>query len=147
MLLSMCAFFIGTTLLATAPISQVYWAQAFVSIIIMPWGMDMSFPSATILLSSKVGKENQGVAMSLVNTVVNYSISVGLGLAGTVERSVHSKHGDGREVLRGFRGAWYFGMGLSGVGVLIALSFVAVGMLKGSRSWVRRGEKEGVGNA
>lgn len=88
MVLSMCAFFTGTTLIATAPVQQIYWAQAFFSIIIMPWGMDMSFPSATILLSGKVGPENQGVAMSLVNTVVNYSISLGLGLAGTVQAHI-----------------------------------------------------------
>ena len=127
MLASMCAFFIGTTIIATAPVKQVYWAQAFVSIIIMPWGMDMSFPSATILLSGKVGAENQGVAMSLVNTVVNYSISAGLGLAGTVQSHVDR---DGTQPLHGFRGAWYFGMGLSGTGVALAVTFLAVGAWK-----------------
>jgi MFS family permease len=125
MVLSMFAFFIGTTLIATAPVEQVYWAQAFFSIIVMPWGMDMSFPSATILLSSKVGPENQGVAMSLVNTVVNYSISVGLGLAGTVQ-SLADK--DGTQTLKGFKSAWYFGMGLSGTGIVIAVFFIALTM-------------------
>jgi predicted MFS family arabinose efflux permease len=119
----MFAFFTGTTLIATAPVNQIYWAQAFISIIVMPWGMDMSFPSATILLSSKVGPENQGVAMSLVNTIVNYSISVGLGLAGTVQSSVDK---DKTQVLKGFRSAWYFGMGLSGVGIIVAISFLAL---------------------
>lgn len=143
MLLSMCAFFIGTTLIATTPVNQIYWAQAFFSIIIMPWGMDMSFPSATILLSSKVGPENQGVAMSLVNTVVNYSISVGLGLAGTVQSLVDK---DGTQPLKGFRGAWYFGMGLSGTGVVIAVTFLALGAWEAKKGGSRR-EKEGVGDA
>ncbi|KAH8585962.1 major facilitator superfamily domain-containing protein [Bisporella sp. PMI_857] len=123
MVLSMSAFFIGTTLIATTPVDQIYWVQAFFSIIVMPWGMDMSFPSATILLSSKVGHENQGVAMSLVNTVVNYSISVGLGLAGTVQDSVDENK---TQILKGFRGAWYFGMGLSGVGIIVSVSFLAL---------------------
>ncbi|EHK97603.1 putative Drug resistance protein [Glarea lozoyensis 74030] len=65
MLLSMCAFFTGTTLIATAPVNQTYWAQTLLSILVMPWGMDMSFPSATILLSGKVAPEHQGVAMTL----------------------------------------------------------------------------------
>ncbi len=143
MLLSMCAFFIGTTLIATTPINQIYWAQAFFSIVVMPWGMDMSFPSATILLSGKVGPENQGVAMSLVNTVVNYSISIGLGLAGTVQSQVDK---DGTQLLSGYRSAWYFGMGLSGTGVLVALSFLAVGAWKARRSGWRR-VKAGVGDA
>jgi MFS family permease len=123
MVLSMFAFFIGTTLIATAPVDQVYWAQAFFSIIITPWGMDMSFPSATILISSKVGPQHQGVAMSLVNTVVNYSISVGLGLAGTVQSNVDR---DGSNILGGFRSAWYFGMGLSGTGIIVAVTFLAI---------------------
>jgi MFS family permease len=123
MVLSMIAFFLGTTLIATAPVNQIYWAQTFFSIIITPWGMDMSFPSATILLSSKVGHEHQGVAMSLVNTVVNYSISVGLGLAGTVQSNVDR---DGTNLLAGFRSAWYFGMGLSSTGIVVAVTFLAI---------------------
>jgi MFS family permease len=121
MLLSMCAFFTGITLIATVPVDQIYWAQTFFSIIVMPWGMDMSFPSATILLSNKVRVEHQGVAMSLVNTIVNYSISVGLGLAGTVQSNVDR---DGTNILTGYRSAWYFGMGLSGTGILVAVFFL-----------------------
>lgn len=142
MLLSMSAFLIGTTLIATAPVNQIYWAQAFLSIIVMPWGMDMSFPSATILLSSKVGSENQGVAMSLVNTVVNYSISVGLGLAGTVRSQVDK---DGTQLLKGFRSAWYFAVGLSATGVVIAATFLAIGASKAKTGLPR--DKEGVGDA
>lgn len=39
MLISMAAFFSGSTLVAFMPIEQSYWAQAFVAVIIMPWGM------------------------------------------------------------------------------------------------------------
>jgi MFS family permease len=135
MVLSMCAFFTGTTIIATTPVDQIYWAQAFFSIVVMPWGMDMSFPSATILLSSKVGAENQGVAMSLVNTVVNYSISIGLGLAGTVQSRADK---DGTQLLKGFRAAWYFAMGLSGTGAVIAVTFWAICTWKARRgaSWI-----------
>lgn len=81
----------------------------------------MSFPSGTIILSNTTAKEHQGVAASLVNTVVNYSISIALGIAGTVDRNVNQ---GGENVLKGYRGAWYFGIGLDGVAVLIALYFV-----------------------
>lgn len=39
MLIAMAAFFVGSTLVAFMPIEQNYWAQAFIAIIIMPWGM------------------------------------------------------------------------------------------------------------
>jgi predicted MFS family arabinose efflux permease len=72
-------------------------------------GMDMSFPAATLILSNAVSKEHQGVAASLVNTVVNYSISLGLGFAGTVEVNVNKAGKTPEDLLRGYRGAFYMG--------------------------------------
>lgn len=74
MLIALIAFCVGTILIATAPVGQTYWAQTFVctmsaqtssreiqaganlSCRIIPWGMDMSFPSATVILSNSVPK-------------------------------------------------------------------------------------------
>ena len=39
MLIALTAFTVGLILLATAPVGQTYWAQTFVSLIVMPWGM------------------------------------------------------------------------------------------------------------
>ncbi|MCJ1415847.1 hypothetical protein MMC32_002181 [Xylographa parallela] len=121
MVIAMCAFFIGLTLLATMPIGQNYWLQTFFAAAITPWGMDMSFPAATIILSNFVAPQHQGIAASLVTTIVNYSISIGLGIAGTVESQVDS---GGTNNLNGYRGAFYAGMGLSGCGILLSMYFV-----------------------
>ncbi|KAK4194601.1 putative drug resistance protein [Triangularia verruculosa] len=121
MLISMCAFFIGSLLLATAPVHQSYWFNTFFGILIMPFGMDMSNPAAIILLSNSVSKEHQGIAASLVVTTVNYSISLALGIAGTIEVHVNDT---GYELLRGYRAAQYFGTGLGFLGVLLALCFL-----------------------
>ena len=118
---AMLAFCVGNILLATMPVSQTYWLQTFFSVIVTPWGMDMSFPAATIILSNFMPREHQGLAASLVNTLVNYSISIGLGIGGTVE--VHVNRGN-EDLLRGYRGAWYAGIGLSGMGLMLALYFV-----------------------
>ncbi|EFX05143.1 major facilitator superfamily transporter [Grosmannia clavigera kw1407] len=124
MLGAMTAFVVGQILLATLPIGQNYWAQAFVISIITPWGMDMSFPSGTLILSNSMPREHQGIAASVVNTVVNYSVSIGLGIAGTVEAYV-GNHGE--DVLKGYRAASYTGVGLAGLGVLIASLYVILG--------------------
>ncbi|KAJ9133680.1 Major facilitator superfamily transporter [Pleurostoma richardsiae] len=121
LLAAMAAFATGQALLATLPVNQTYWAQAFVITIVTPWGMDISFPSGTLILSNAMSREHQGVAASVVNTVVNYSISIGLGLAGTVESYVNH-HGE--DVLRGYRGASYMGVGLAGLGLIIASLYV-----------------------
>ena len=119
MTIALCMFLVGATLVATLPVHQIYWAQLFVTGIVAPFGMDMSFPSATLIVSDSVDKAHQGVAASLVNTIVNYSISLGLGFAGTVE--VNVAKGD---LLRGYRGALYMGIGLDCLGIFLALAFL-----------------------
>ena len=74
-------------------------------------------------------REAQGVSASLVNTIINYSISISLGIAGTID--VHTKHG-GMNVLQGYRNAWYVGIGISGAGVILACIF-AVSQRRRSR--------------
>ena len=88
MVVAMLAFLVGTVLIATAPVSQTYWAQTFLCLIIIPFGMDISFPAATVVISDAVPPDQQGLAASLVNTVVNYSISLALGMAGTVDKQI-----------------------------------------------------------
>lgn len=84
----------------------------------------MSFPSATLILSNSMPHEHQGIAASVVNTVVNYSVSIGLGIAGTVEVYV-GNHGE--NVLEGYRAASYTGIGLAGLGVVIASLYAIAG--------------------
>ena len=127
MTIALSAFTVGTILIATAPVDQTYWAQSFVCTIIIPWGMDMSFPAATLILSDAVSSKHQGIAASLVITVVNYSISLSLGFAGTIGSHVNNGGRTPEDVLHGFRGAWYMAIGLSGLGLLLSLAFVAKG--------------------
>jgi MFS family permease len=128
MMISMLAFFIGIVIAATQPIHQTYWAQMFVSVVVMPFGMDMSFPAATVLLSNRMPPEHQGIAASLVNTVVNYFISISLGIAGTVEVNI-AKQGPGVDptdinfLMKGYRSAFYTAIGLSGAGVVCGMLF------------------------
>ncbi|OAQ98268.1 hypothetical protein LLEC1_08092, partial [Akanthomyces lecanii] len=82
--------------------------------------MLVSMVAATIVLSRAMPRKHQGLAASLVNTFVNYSISIGLGFAGTVESNVND---GGLDVLRGFRGALYMSVGLAALGVILALLF------------------------
>jgi hypothetical protein len=71
-----------------------------------------------------MAREHQGIAASLVSTAVNYSISIGLGMAGTVEKHVNN---GGLDVLKGYRGAWYLGIGLGAVGIAMSVCFILFG--------------------
>ena len=124
MLISMCSFTIGSIIVATMPAHQTYWAQAFVVTLIMPWGMDMSFPAGTLIMSNAVEKRHQGMAASLVNTVVNYSISIGVGIAGTVETHINNGGLTEEDELRGYRAAMYLGIGFGAMGIVTSLLFL-----------------------
>ncbi|KAF2453157.1 YOR378W-like protein [Lineolata rhizophorae] len=132
MLVSMIAFFLGITLAGTMPAQQVYWAQMFISVVVMPFGMDMSFPAASIILSNNMPREHQGLAGSLCSTVVNYSISLALGIAGTVETSVvgHDGGHDPDTIEQGFRAAYYTGIALAAMGVCLGALFFVRTLLK-----------------
>jgi hypothetical protein len=45
--------------------------------------MGMSFPRDTIILTDGMPREHQGIAASLFNNVVHYSVSIILGIADT----------------------------------------------------------------
>ncbi|KGO48147.1 Major facilitator superfamily domain, general substrate transporter [Penicillium expansum] len=121
MFCAMTFFTAGISIFATVPVDQTYWAQAFVVSLITSWGMDMSFPSGTLILSNSMPHHHQGLAASLVVTTVNYSISLGLGFAGTVETHVNE---DGHNVLQGYRGALYMGIGLASLGLVLSICFM-----------------------
>jgi MFS family permease len=137
MLISMLAFLTGSILVATLPIGQVYWAQTFVTTLIIPWGMDMSFPAGTLIMSNAVAKKHQGMAASLVNTIVNYSISIGVGIAGTVEVHVNNGGATVSDKLSGYRGAMYVSVGLSGMGVVTSLLFLLKMQLREGKARAR----------
>lgn len=94
----------------------------------------MSFPAANILMSDAMPKEHQGLAASLVNTVINYSIAISLGFAGTIESQIND---GGAELLKGYRGALYLGLGLSSLGICISVLFVMHNYLRRNKKTQR----------
>ncbi|CAG8947443.1 unnamed protein product [Penicillium salamii] len=127
MVLSMCAFTLGNVLIAIAPVHQTYWALTFVCLLVIPWGMDMSFPAASLMLSNSVERKHQGVGASLVTTIVNYSVSLSLGFAGTVEVHVNNGGTTPADLLKGYRGALYVAIGLGGLGMFLSAIYTFKG--------------------
>ena len=87
----------------------------------------MSYPAASLIVSNSLPSNRQGVGASMINAVINLSVSLGLGIAGTTESRVDAS-GDGSlaSLLTGQRSAVWCGVGLAGLGVLVTVLFVRV---------------------
>nr|POF04568.1 efflux pump terg [Quercus suber] len=121
MLVGQVAYFVGSILMVTFPLNTTYWGHFFFSVLIICVGMDTSFPAATIIFSNAVEPRYQGMAASVVLTIVNYSISLGLGFAGTVETQTND---GGAKVEQGYRNALWMAVGLAGLGLVLSLIYV-----------------------
>ncbi|CAG7998833.1 unnamed protein product [Penicillium salamii] len=114
---------VSTTLVATMPAQQSYWPQAFPAAILMAFCPDFIFTAAQIVASNSVGKDKQGIAGSLIGTIMTYGMSIGLGFAGTVEKYTMLHNTD---TVQGYRNALYLAIGMGVAALVLDLLFVRV---------------------
>ncbi|KFY92969.1 hypothetical protein V498_04639 [Pseudogymnoascus sp. VKM F-4517 (FW-2822)] len=114
---------VALILIATMPEQQVYWAQMFPALILTAFGPDFLFTAAQIIASNTVKRHQQGVAGSLIGTLLSYGLSTGLGFAGTIEVYTNDH---GHNVVQGYRNALYLGVGLAGVAMVLAVLFIRI---------------------
>ena len=106
---------IPSIIVATMPTQQLYWHTMFPAFAIVAFSPDLIFTAAQIVVSNAVPRKEQGIAGSLVATLLTYGQSTGLGFGGTVQR--YAKSGRDNQV-QGFRNALYLAIGF-GVGALV----------------------------
>lgn len=131
---SMAAFTLGLILLTAVPATQTYWALTFLSLLIIPSGVDMSFPATTIIMSNALPRDMQGIASSLVTTVVDYNISLELGFAATVEVYTNNGGTTPNGILKGFKGAWHLAGDSAGLGSSSLVAYLVKELLQTLRS-------------
>ena len=114
---------VSTILVATMPAQQSYWPQLFPATILMAFCPDFIFTAAQIIASNSVKRNQQGIAGSLIGTIITYGQSIGLGFAGTVEKYTTATDAN---LEQGYRNALYFGIGLGVAALLLDLFLVRV---------------------
>lgn len=110
-------------LLATIPAHLTYWAMAFPAMFLSAFTIDLITTSAQIVASNTVPLKHQGVAGSLVGTLLSYGMSTGLGFAGTVEVNTFD---NGKNLLRGYHSAAYLAVGLSTASLALSIFFIRI---------------------
>lgn len=112
------AMIVSNVLLATIPANLTYWAMAFPAVFFSAFTIDLITTSAQIIASNTVQTKHQGIAGSLIGTLLSYGMSTGLGFAGTVEAHTNK---NGKDLLHGYHCAAYLAVGLSVASLIIAL--------------------------
>ncbi|KAL9045131.1 MAG: hypothetical protein Q9214_001785 [Letrouitia sp. 1 TL-2023] len=110
-------------LLATIPAHLTYWAMAFPAMFLSAFTIDLITTSAQIVASNTVPMKHQGVAGSLVGTLLSYGMSTGLGFAGTIEVNTF-KHGT--RLLKGYHSAAYLAVALAFAALVLTALFVRI---------------------
>ncbi|TFB02991.1 Drug resistance protein [Trichoderma ghanense] len=124
MVVGQVAFLVTSILQALRPPDSIYWTYFFLATVIATIGMDTSLPAAIMIFSSTVARQYQGMGASIVMTLVNYSISLGLGFAGTIETNINRGGHTKTDLLHGYRGALWFSVGLTGLGTILSLIYL-----------------------
>lgn len=130
MIVGQITYLLGIILAAARPPDSIYWTFFFFSVIVIVVGLDSSLTAAIIIFSNVIPQRYQGMGASIAMTVVNYSISLGLGFAGTIETNINHGGITQSDKLLGYRGALWFGVGLSGLGLVLSVIFEGKGRWK-----------------
>jgi len=120
---SATALIVANILLATVPKGQIYWAQLFPALLVSAFTVDLIFAASQVIASGSVNRKRQGVAASLIGTLLTYGLSTGLGFAGTVEAYTND---GGHDMRAGYRNANWLAVGLAGIGLVMSITFLRV---------------------
>ncbi|WVQ97952.1 hypothetical protein IAU59_005072 [Kwoniella sp. CBS 9459] len=125
-LMAMVSFLIGVLFSALNQPDQTYWGLTFFGLILVVFGPDLSFSTGQLIVSNSVAHEYQGIAAGVVSMITNYSLSIGLGFAGTAERYVSPPHPGASQahLLKGYRAAFWTATGLAGIAIIVVALFV-----------------------
>ncbi|KAI0914181.1 MFS general substrate transporter [Ustulina deusta] len=111
------ALVIINALLASLRADLSYWAMCFPAMFVSAFTIDLITTSAQIVISSTVPMKHQGVAGSLVGTLLGYGLSTGIGIAGTVEVNTFD---NGKNLLKGYHSAGYLAVGMSAAALILS---------------------------
>ncbi|RSL46781.1 hypothetical protein CEP51_015879 [Fusarium floridanum] len=117
------ATLVSLILIATMPEQQSYWAQVFPALLLASLGPDFLFTASQLIASGTVKRSQQGVAGSLIGTVLAYGLATGLDFAGTVEYYTNNQ---GKDLVKGYRNGLCLGIGMAGAAVILPLLSVRI---------------------
>lgn len=107
-------------LFAVCPADTIYWGPQFVSMLLLPFGADLTVGVGSILVSNLCDDDEQSVGGALFQTSIQISSALGICISSLVTASVTHKSG----YLVGLRAAFGLCTGMAWVVIIITAVFL-----------------------
>ncbi|KAI9927135.1 hypothetical protein MW887_003518 [Aspergillus wentii] len=104
---------------ALVPTGGNYWAFVFPAMICGTIGIDISFNTTNVFITTNMPSKRQGLAGALINCTLHLGIALMLGLADIVQSHM-TKHG----LQQSYKAVFWFQFGVAALGLAIILLFV-----------------------
>jgi EmrB/QacA subfamily drug resistance transporter len=123
----------GLALFSRAPVDGNYWRDVFPTMIILAFGIGISFPSLMTLAMSGATRADAGLASGLVNTTAQVGGALGLAVLATVSatRTDHLKSA-GESTLSALTGGYHLAF-LIGAGLCLAALAVTIFVIQSEK--------------
>ena len=116
----------GLLLFSQAPVDGAYLANVLPPMVVLGFGIGVSFPSLMSLAMSGATQEDAGLASGLVNTTAQFGGALGLAVLATLSASrsddlIASGHDTADALVSGYHLAFVIGAALIGAAILVGL--------------------------
>jgi len=113
-----CGILAAALLQALQPQGMTYWAMTFPSLPLMIIGAEFSYLVCSLFVLESVHKKHLSVAAGVFASLMSLGSAIGAAASSAIRQHVSGQEG----TIDGFHAAFWFGVGMAGVAVLLALT-------------------------
>ncbi|PQE15743.1 drug resistance protein [Rutstroemia sp. NJR-2017a BBW] len=132
-LFSGLCWIVAPLLFALAPKGANFWAWIFTSMTCATLGIDITFNVTTIFITSSLPPSQQGLAAALINSIMQLSIAICLGVSTVIEEATKEKG-----LLHSYRSVFWFEVGCASLALCILTTFIKIDSANADSSSVRK---------
>ncbi|KAI9649295.1 hypothetical protein NHQ30_001867 [Ciborinia camelliae] len=114
---------IAPLLFALAPINASFWAWIFTAMTCATLGIDITFNVTTIFITTSLPSSQQGLAGALINSIMQLSIAVCLGISEIIANSAENKSGSLRY---SYKAVFWFEVTCASIALCILILFCKI---------------------
>ncbi|KAF7865307.1 hypothetical protein EAF04_006284 [Stromatinia cepivora] len=118
---------IAPLLFALAPINASFWTWVFTAMTCATLGIDITFNVTTIFITTSLPSSQQGLAGALINSIMQFSIAVCLGISEVIANAVLKKSGSLRH---SYKAVFWFEVTCASIALCILILFCKIDSAK-----------------